>query len=119
MSGRYFGLDKRAFAFNSAILSLAFVVFRACICFSVKGGLPRIFELEVFFLGFALAFALDFALDFALGFALRFALGFALALVLAFGASLALDSALVLLGTVAPVLLTVAFLLGEVVVLPV
>lgn len=115
MSGRYFGLDKRAFAFNSAILSLAFVVFRACICFSVKGGLPRIFELEVFFLGFALAFALDFAL----GFALRFALGFALALVLAFGASLALDSALVLLGTVAPVLLTVAFLLGEVVVLPV
>lgn len=115
MSGRYFGLDKRAFAFNSAILSLAFVVFRACICFSVKGGLPRIFELEVFFLGFALAFALDFAL----GFALRFALGFALALVLAFGASLALDSALVLLGTVAPVLLTVAFLLVEVVVLPV
>lgn len=116
MAGRNFGLDKRAFAFNSVILSLVFVAFRACICFSVKARLPLIFDLEIFFLGFDLGFALVFALFFALG----FGFGFALALVLALGAGLALDSGLTtFLRLVAPVLLAVAFLLGEVVVLPV
>lgn len=112
MAGRNFGLDKRAFAFNSVILSLVFVAFRACICFSVKARLPLIFDLEIFFLGFDLGFALVFALGFGFG--------FALALVLALGAGLALDSGLTtFLRLVAPVLLVVAFLLGEVVVLPV
>lgn len=113
-AGRVFGLVKRAFAFNWTILSLVFVAFLASNCFSVKRGLPLICDLEIFFLGFALGFALDFALGLALVLALGLALGFALALLVALGFAL-----ITFLGPVAPVLLTVAFLVEEVVVLPV